>query len=108
VPAPPRFLPEFDNVLLSHADRSRFLDADQPKLYGTGDPFHGSVLVDGTLRAVWRIDRVKSTGAATLAVTRLGRLTKRATSAVAAEGRRVLRFLAADAESHDVRVVPIG
>lgn len=106
VPARPRFLPEFDNVLLSHADRSRFLDADQPELYGTGDPFHGSVLVDGTLRAVWRIDRVKTTGAATLVVTRLGRLTKRATSAVAAEGRRVLRFLAADADSHDVRVAP--
>lgn len=107
VPAPPRFLPEFDNALLSHADRSRFFDADQPRLYGTGDPFHGSVLVDGTLRAVWRIDRVKTTDAATLVVTRLGRLTKRATSAVAAEGRRVLRFLAADADSHDIRMVPL-
>jgi hypothetical protein len=91
---------------LSHGNRSRFGGTDEsPSLYGTGDPFHGSVLVDGTLGAVWRIERDKTTGAATLVVTRLARLTKRASSAVAAEGRRVLRFVAADAESHDLRIV---
>ena len=31
VPAPPRFLPEYDNVLLSHADRSRFVDERGPR-----------------------------------------------------------------------------
>jgi len=107
-PAPPRFLPEYDNVLLSHADRSRFAFAvDATRLFDTGAPVHGSVLVDGVLRARWRMDRDRDNGAATLMVTHVGALAKRTASAVAAEGRRLVRFLAVDAPSHDVRVVPL-
>jgi hypothetical protein len=68
------------------------------------DRVHGSVLVDGALRAVWRIDRDRARGTATLVVTHVDRLTKRATSALGAKRRRVLRSLAADAESYDVRL----
>jgi hypothetical protein len=57
-PAPVRFLPEYDNLLLSHADRSRVIPD------GLGDRFtpigfqpRGSVLVDGFLAAGWRLDR---------------------------------------------------
>src|SRR5262249_49786925 len=39
-PAPPRYLPEYDNLLLSHADRSRFVAVRQR-------PGRGSLLVDG-------------------------------------------------------------
>lgn len=35
------------------------------------------------------------------------RLTKRAAAALGVEGRRLLRFLAADADSHDVRFVAV-
>jgi hypothetical protein len=52
-PAPIRFLPEYDNVLLSHADRSRFVDADVSRLYPPGRLGRGHVLVDGMLRATW-------------------------------------------------------
>jgi hypothetical protein len=44
-PAPVRFLPRFDNVLIGYADRSRFGD------YRVGEPY---VLVDGTVAATWR------------------------------------------------------
>ena len=102
-PAPPRFLPEYDNALLSHADRSRFRrDEERPRSGVTG-PVHGTVLSDGFLCGSWRLERDRDTGSATLVVTQLERLTKRAGASVAAEGRRFLRFVAADADGHDVR-----
>jgi hypothetical protein len=108
-PAPPRFLPEYDNVLLSHADRSRFVSKEQrARLSRVGGPVRGSVLHDGFLCGTWRIDRDPSTGAATLVVAHLEALTKRATARLAAEGRRLLRFLAPDADARDVRFEPVG
>ena len=108
-PAPPRFLPEYDNVLLSHADRSRFVSQEQRALLSrAAGPARGSVLHDGFLCGTWRIDRDPSTGAATLVVSHLEALTKRAAARLAAEGRRLLRFLASDADAHDVRFERVG
>ena len=55
-PAPVRFLPEYDNVLLAHADRSRFAGGDVSALYPPGRLGRGHVLVDGTLQATWTVD----------------------------------------------------
>ncbi len=55
-PVPVRFLPEYDNVLLSHADRSRFVDRDVKALYPPGRLGRGHVLVDGMLRGTWIVD----------------------------------------------------
>jgi hypothetical protein len=104
-PAPPRFLPEYDNVLLSHADRSRFVsDEHRARLGSVDGPVHGSVLSDGFAFGTWRLDRDRDRdGTATLVVTHARRPTKRAAAALAAEGRRLLRFAAADADAHDIR-----
>ena len=103
MPAPPRFLPEYDNVVLSHADRSRFRrEGERPRPAVSG-PVHGTVLSDGFLFGSWRLERDRDTGSATLVVTKLERPTKRAKAALAAEGRRFLRFVAADTDGHDVR-----
>lgn len=62
-PAPVRFLPQFDNVFLSHADRSRIMDAvrwDQTFMH------RGVLLVDGFIAGAWKLTRTKSE--ATLAV----------------------------------------
>jgi hypothetical protein len=54
-PAPVRFLPEYDNLLLGHADRSRFSpDGD---FIGAARAVKGTVLVDGTVQAIWRFER---------------------------------------------------
>jgi hypothetical protein len=50
-PAPPRFLPEYDNVLLAHADRSRVIRA--PVALPPGGT-RGTVLVDGFVAGTWR------------------------------------------------------
>ena len=102
-PAPPRFLPEYDNVLLSHADRSRFVAPEERASRGLAGRVQGAVLHDGFGWGVWRLERDRESGAATLVIGHLRRATKRATESVAAEGRRLLRFLAPEAESHDVR-----
>jgi DNA glycosylase AlkZ-like len=99
-PAPPRFLPEYDNVLLSHADRRRFVDqSDRAALGGAWQVGWGSVLHDGFLCGVWRRfdDGL---------VVRHVSLPKRAQNAVAAEGRRLLRFLGA--EAREVRLLALS
>src|SRR5258705_1228031 len=73
-PAPPRFLPTYDNLLLSHKDRSRMLGAHDEWSVGPNqfdDVFRGgSVLVDGFVRAGWRVDRAKGGGAPATRVVR--------------------------------------
>src|SRR3954447_18421715 len=73
VPAPVRFLAEYDNVTLSHADRSRVVGdlPLQPLQGGTGG-WVGTVLVDGLVRATWAA-RVAGSGTA-LEVHAAGRL----------------------------------
>jgi Winged helix DNA-binding domain len=92
-PAPPRFLPEYDNVLLSHADRGRFLTEEQrARLRRLNVPVRGSVLHDGFLFGTWRLEEE------TLVVDHVERLTKRAAASLAAEGRRLLRFLGGEGD----------
>jgi hypothetical protein len=90
--APVRFLPEYDNMLLSHDDRSRFISAPERALLGPAWAVGwGAVLHDGVVRAIWR-------AAAGAVVVRHAPLPKRALTAIAAEGRRLARFLELDAE----------
>jgi hypothetical protein len=90
--APPRFLPEYDNLLLSHADRTRVIAADRktPLFPGNGAAM-GTFLVDGFARGTWRIAREGD--AAMVCVEPYERLSKRDADAVAAEGRRLLAFV---------------
>lgn len=104
-PAPPRFLPEYDNLLLSHADRSRFGSPEHRGLLSAAwVQGGGSVLVDGLLRGVWRLERDRPGRSAVLVVSHVEPLAKKAAAAVTTEGRRLLRFLAADAVAHEVRL----
>jgi Winged helix DNA-binding domain len=102
-PAPPRFLPEYDNVLLSHADRSRFVGDDRRGRPWAAHTIHGTVLHDGMLAGTWNIERDRSSGAATLVLDHV-RLTARARASITAEGLRFLDFHEAGATSHDVRL----
>jgi hypothetical protein len=98
-PAPPRFLPQFDNVLLSHADRSRIVSEADRKRASMGG---ATVLVGGFVRGLWSIKR--DGGGATLLINLFDRLSKRDTAALTREGARLLAFAAGDAEVRDVQV----
>lgn len=98
-PAPPRFLPEYDNALLSHADRTRIIADEHRERVFT----RGAVLVDGFARGAWTMARRR--GAATLVIELFAPLAEGDRDAVAEEGERLLAFAAADAGARDIRFV---
>ena len=109
VPAPVRFLGEYDNVLLGHADRSRFIPGDFPwEAMLAHGRFVSNVLVDGMLRATWWIER-EGKRRATLAIRPFGRLSRAERDEVEAEAAGMIDFAAGDVETRDVRVEkPVG
>jgi hypothetical protein len=96
-PAPPRFLPAFDNALLSHADRARII-SDEHRGALLKDPQMRSVLLDGFVYGTWQTkwDREK----ATLMIEPFGPLTEADRDALAEEGLRLLTFAASSAKTH--------
>ncbi len=96
-PAPVRFLPEYDNVFLAHADRSRIGDsADRPRL-GFGDGrFFKLLLIGGFLRAAWRLEN------GNVVVKPARKLSKRDAAGVEAEGARLAAFLG----GAEIRILP--
>jgi hypothetical protein len=106
VPAPARLLAEYDNVLLSHADRSRILGDVDPAIVMTQNGIVlGAVLVDGFVVGRWRLQRAGAADPpAVVTVTTLRRLRPPERTAVAEEAVELLGF-AAPGQPPDVRFV---
>jgi hypothetical protein len=100
-PAPPRFLPEFDNLLIGHHDRTRVIDHAYRHVI-----FIGTLLVDGFVQGTWAIKRQRDT--TTLTIEPLRRLTPTDRKAIAEEGERLLDFAASDAAKRDVRITAVA
>ncbi|MET9599588.1 winged helix DNA-binding domain-containing protein [Streptomyces sp. NPDC006459] len=83
-PAPPRFLPEFDNLLLSHADRTRVVAPEVKGRSWTGNQAHCTLLVDGFLAGLWKLEGTEVT------VELFGRVSKAAEAEIVAEGERMV------------------
>ncbi|MFJ1531380.1 winged helix DNA-binding domain-containing protein [Streptomyces mirabilis] len=96
-PAPPRFLPEFDNLLLSHADRSRVVPDGLKGRTWAGNQAYCTLLVDGFLAGLWRQE------GDVLTIEPFGRLTKVQREEVVAEAEGLLRTLAGASASYDIR-----
>ena len=57
-PAPVRFLPKWDNVLLSHADRTRVISEPYRKaIVGMNGDIAQTFLVDGFVAGAWRMEQ---------------------------------------------------
>ncbi len=106
VPAPVRFLPEYDHVLLSHADRRRIAPDVPPGLSGVDHLGVGSVLIDGRVQATWRLARPKGEPAVVTIRHRPG-LPKRDQAAVLAEARRALPILSHGAPDAEVVLLSV-
>jgi len=91
-PAPVRFLPQYDNITLSHDDRSRVIrDEHRRRLLADTNATFGSVLVDGFVAATWKI--VREGGVRSMRIQPLEPLEKPDATAVADEGTRLMAFL---------------
>jgi DNA glycosylase AlkZ-like len=102
VPAPVRFLPEFDNLLLAHKNRTRIIaDEHRSKVYLPALRVAAAVLVDGFVGGVWKIERVKTT--LTLVIEPFAKLSRRDRVAASEEGEQLLRFVQPEAKSFGVR-----
>jgi hypothetical protein len=105
-PAPVRFLPEYDNLLLSHAERTRVVaDEYRARLMTVNGLIVGTVLVDGFVRASWKVHRAPD---ATLVVTPFRRLSAKDAAAVEREGRALLAFVEGDAEVGSVEIARVS
>ncbi len=102
ITAPVRFLPEFDNLLLSHSNRTRVIaDEHRSKVYLPGLRVAATILVDGFVCGVWKIEKAKNV--ATLVIEPFDKLTRRDRAALIDEGDQLVRFIEAKAKSFEVR-----
>jgi hypothetical protein len=101
--APVRFLPDFDNLLLSHADRSRIVPEPQrPRIASRNGMPPATFLVDGFVAGTWSLVRDGRGGR--LVVAPFARLARADRAAVADEARATVAFLAGDGE-HGVEIL---
>ncbi|MGH3310230.1 MAG: winged helix DNA-binding domain-containing protein [Streptomyces sp.] len=105
LPLPARFIAEYDNLILSHADRTRVIgDRARKTIASRNGQVPGTILLDGTVRGTWKAEQPRRAtgGTATLTVTPFGRLTGEEERALATEGERLLTFAASEAEQRVV------
>jgi Winged helix DNA-binding domain len=101
MPVPVRFLPEYDNLLLSHADRSRFTHPHDGALANAVGPIKGTMLVDGRVYGVWHGEQDKAAKRSTVVIEHAA-LTRLQRRAVEEEAQRLGQFWLPAADTHDV------
>jgi hypothetical protein len=107
VPAPPRYLPEYDNILLGHQDRTRVMDrSDRTPLFPGNGARLGSVLLDGRFAGGWRIER--RAASAVLAVELRVQPSRPDRAALVEEGLGLLRFAVGDDSRNEVVIAQNG
>ena len=101
-PAPARFLPDYDNLILSHADRTRVIaDEHKPSVFMKAARVRATFLLDGFVRGTWKIERAR--GGVTLLVEPFKRLAKADRAALKDEGEELVRFVEPEAKRQTVR-----
>jgi hypothetical protein len=101
--APVRFLPEYDNLLLAYADRTRIVpERHREKMATRNLQVLATFTVDGFVAGAWKVERKRA--AAMLQLTPFEPLGKPAHAALEREGAALLRFIEDDAETFDVRI----
>jgi Winged helix DNA-binding domain len=101
VPAPARLLADWDNTILSHADRTRVVADDHRKRLVKAARVYATFLLDGFVAGIWSVERKGR--AATLVVAPFRRLAKAERAALEAEAEPLLELIEPEAGSRAVR-----
>lgn len=101
-PAPVRFIPELDNLLIGHDERSRVIKYEYRfpvmKINGQGSI---TFLVDGFVRGVAVIEKTKQ--AAALVIEPFEQVGKKDRAALVEEGEKLIRFIEPEVKAYEVR-----
>jgi hypothetical protein len=88
-PAPPRLVPRYDNLVLSHADRTRILgDVPVGRIVTKNALVHATILVDGFVTGTWQLEKGR------VQLEPFGRLPRAVRTALVEEVDRVEAFVA--------------
>ena len=100
--APVRFVPDFDNLVLAHDDRSRIIaDAHRGRVTLKNLQVRATFLIDGMVAGTWKSERKRK--AVVLVMEPFGTVTKRVRAALEEEGEALLAFLEEDATDRSVK-----
>jgi hypothetical protein len=100
--APVRFLPEFDNLIVSRADARFVADEHRSSIFLSALRVLPTFLVDGFAAGTWKSERKKA--AASLILEPFAALPKKTRAALEEEGDALVRFLESDARTFEVRL----
>lgn len=104
-PAPVRFLPDFDNLLLAHDHRQRIIaDRYRSSVMPGNSLVLPTFLVDGFVRGIWYIERTPD--AVKLVIQPFEPLPANTSDDVQAEGQRLLTWAAERATTFDIVIEP--
>jgi Winged helix DNA-binding domain len=104
--APVRFIAEYDNLLLSHADRARIVsDGNRRRPWSRNGIVPGTILVDGFVAGTWQLSNSRSQ--ATLNIQAFHHLSSGTLEELESEGEKLLAFAVADARARRVIFDPL-
>jgi hypothetical protein len=101
--APPRLLPEFDNLMLAWDDRSRVIaDEHRPRVTTKNLRVKATFLVDGRVAGTWTIAAKRRVATLTLTPFAETRIPKRALTQLEAEAERIVRLVEPATRDHAI------
>lgn len=100
-PAPVRLVPEYDNLITTRADERFVARSDRPRVFLSALRVAATVLVDGFVAGVWKLQAAKK--GVTVTIEPFEAMASRVRKDVAAEAEAAARFAEPDARAVDVK-----
>jgi len=100
VPAPVRFIPEYDNLIAARADGRIVARGHRPRIFLSALRIAATVLVDGVAVATWKLDSTKK--AATITIDAFSKLSAKVRKDIQSEAEDLVRFAEPDAKAYRV------